>query len=116
MIEFLEDILISIIDYKPSFIGEASIDIDNCLWIRNDGGLIDLHFENQTYDKPDYKIYVRNTSNEQARSIIYSIYNKLKSYKQNNYVIIADRLPRFVGRDIKNRAIYSLTIQIQLGG
>ena len=76
----------------------------------------DNHFGKDTYDKPEYKIYVRNKSNEEAKRLINEIYHKLKNLVGSNYVIIIDRLPYYINRDIKYRSLYALKIEIQLGG
>ena len=112
----MEEIIRNLINMENTFIGEASVDIDNCQWITHESGIVDNHFEGDTYDKPEYRIYVRNTSNKLARSIINDIYHKLQNYVGANYVILIDRLPYYRNRDVQYRSIYALKIEIQLGG
>ena len=112
----MEEIIRHLINMDNTFIGEAPVDIDNCQWIATQSGMVDNHFKGDTYDKPEYRVYVRNTSNKLAKSIMYDIYHKLQNYVGANYVIIIDRLPYYLNRDIKYRSIYALKIEIQLGG
>lgn len=112
----MEEIIKGLIDMKNTFIGEAPVDIDNCQWITAQEGMIDNHFQGDTYDKPEYKIYVRHKSHIAAKNIIYDIYKKLQNHIGGNYVIIIDRLPYYINRDIKYRSVYALKIEIQLGG
>lgn len=112
----MEEIIRGLIGLENTFIGEAPVDIDNCQWIAQESGVVDNHFIGDTYDKPEYRIYVRNTSNKLARDIINSIYHKLQNHVGANYVIIIDRLPYYRYRDIQYRSIYALKIEIQLGG
>lgn len=112
----MEEIIRHLIRKQNTFIGEAPFEIDNCQWVVPISGVSDDHFGKDTYDKPEYKIYVRNNSNEAAREIMDEIYHKLKNYVGANYVIIVDRLPYYVNRDIKYRCLYALKIEIQLGG
>lgn len=112
----MEEIIKHLINLPNTFIGEAPVDIDNCQWITLNSGVIDNHFEGSTYDKPEYKIYVRNESNRIAKNIVHDIYNRLKNYKGANYVILIGRVPYYLNRDSKYRCLYALKIEIQLGG
>lgn len=112
----MEEIIRDLINMDNTFIGEAPSEIDNCQWIVFQSGVSDNHFGKDTYDKPEYKIYVRNTSNEEAKRLINEIYHRLKNLVGSNYVIIIDRLPYYINRDIKYRSLYALKIEIQLGG
>lgn len=112
----MEEIIRNLINLENTYIGEAPVDVDNCQWIMAHSGAVDNHFQGDTYDKPEYKICVRNTSNFAAKNIIYDIYKKLQNHVGGNYVIIIDRLPYYISRDDKYRCVYALKIEIQLGG
>lgn len=112
----MEEIIRGLINLNNTFIGEAPIDIDNCQWIASRSGISEIHFDKDTYDKPEYNIYVRNESNKAAKDIMYDIYKRLQNYVGANYVIIIDRLPYSINRDDKYRSVYALKIEIQLGG
>lgn len=102
--------------YSNTFIGDGSIDMDDCQWIRADSGISRVHFDKETYDYPKYSIYVRARNNADAKQKVNDIYHMLHNYVGDNFVILTDRLPRFVGRDAKDRAIYSFRVEYQLGG
>ena len=112
----MEEIIKNLINLDNTYIGEAPVDIDDCQWISFQSGVSEDHFEGDTYDRPEYKITVRNTNNYKAKQIINDIYHKLKNYVGANYVIIIDRLPYYLNRDVKYRSLYALKIEIQLGG
>lgn len=114
----IEEIIRALIEsaYKPVYIGEGPIDVDNCQWIRSNSGRSDVHFDKETYDYPNYTIYVRARNNQDAKQRIDKIYHILNNYVGANFVILTDRLPRYNGRDEKDRAIYSFRIEYQLGG
>lgn len=112
----VEEILCSIINLDNSYIGEAPIDVDDCQWIRKTSGPSEDHFNDDTYDKLGFRIYVRGISNEESNKRIYNIYKTLKNYKGANYVIVINRLPYYIGKDVKCRNAYALNIEFQLGG
>lgn len=112
----IEEIIRNIIDLPKTYIGEAPLDVYECQWIRSLSGKSKTFFDKDTYDYPEFNIYVRDTSNAVAKERVDSIYHKLKNYVGANYVILANRLPHFVGRDNKYRAIYAFKIEYQLGG
>ena len=89
--------------YKNTYIGDCSIDIDDCQWIR-------------AYDQPKYTIYVRARNNADAKKRVEKIYHILNNYVGQGFVILTDTLPRYNGRDTKDRAIYSFRVEYQLGG
>lgn len=102
--------------YKHTYIGDASIDIDDCQWIRSNSGISRNHFDKNTYDYPKYTIYVRARNNATAKQKVNNIYHMLKNYTGSGFVILADSLPRYNGRDTKDRAVYSFRVEYQLGG
>lgn len=102
--------------YKNTYIGDCSIDIDDCQWIRANAGRSDVHFDKQTYDYPKYTIYVRARNNADAKNRVEKIYHILNNYVGQGFVILTDTLPRYNGRDAKDRAIYSFRVEYQLGG
>lgn len=112
----VEEILSNIINLGSTYIGEAPIDVDDCQWIVKASGPSEDHFNRDTYDKLGFRIYVRGISNEESNKRIYDIYKLLKSYIGANYVIVVNRLPYYIGRDVKYRNIYALNIEFQLGG
>ena len=102
--------------YKNTYIGDASVDVDDCQWIRSNSGRSDVHFDKETYDYPKYTIYVRARNNVNAKARIEAIYHMLHNYVGQGFVILTDSLPRYNGRDTKDRAIYSFRVEYQLGG
>ena len=112
----VEEILCDVINLNNTYIGEGPIDIDNCQWIRSTSGPSEDHFDKNTYDKFSFRVYVRGTSNEESKQRMDSIYKKLKSYIGANYVIVVNRLPHYMGSDVKYRHLYALNIEFQLGG
>lgn len=112
----VEEILYSIINLTNTYYGEGPLDIDNCQWIMRTSGPSDDHFNKDTYDRLGFKIYVRRKSNEESKNIVNDIYKKLKSYVGYGFVIIVNRLPYYIGSDVKYRHLYSLNIEFQIGG
>lgn len=102
--------------YNKTYIGDGPIDVDDCQWIKADSGASKVHFDKETYDYPKYIIYVRARNNADAKQRIENIYHMLHNYAGNGFVILTSRLPRFVGRDAKDRALYSFRVEYQLGG
>lgn len=102
--------------YNNVFIGEAPIDVDECVVVRATSGYSRVYFDKDTYDYPNYTIYVRSGNNQRAKQLVDQVYHSLVNYTGNGFVILTDRLPRFVGRDEKNRALYSFKVEYQLGG
>ena len=102
--------------YNNVYIGEAPIDVDECVVIRATSGSSKVHFTKETYDYPSYTIYVRSGNNKRSKELVDQVYHTLVNYTGFNFVILTDRLPRFVGRDEKNRALYSFKVEYQLGG
>ena len=102
--------------YKNTYIGDGSIDVDDCQWIRANAGRSDVHFDKQTYDYPKYTIYVRARNNADAKKRVKNIYHILDNYVGQGFVILTDTLTRYNGRDTKDRAIYSFRVEYQLGG
>ena len=102
--------------YENTYIGDASIDVDDCQWIRPNSGRSDVHFDKETYDYPKYTIYVRARNNADAKKRVDAIYHLLNNYVGQGFVILTDNLPRYNGRDDKDRAIYSFRVEYQLGG
>lgn len=112
----VEEILCNIINLNDTYIGEGPIDIDNCQWVRKLSGPSEDHFGKDTYDKLSFRVCVRGKSNEESRQRMDNIYKTLKSYVGANYVIIVNRLPYYMGSDVKYRHLYTLNIEFQLGG
>lgn len=112
----VEQQIYNIIDTPNTYIGDASYDVDNCQWIAQAGGGSLVHFNRDTYDYVDYSVSVRNKSNKVALEIIKTIYDKLKNYAGESFSIIISRLPSYLGKDDKNRVVYTCYIQYQLGG
>ena len=112
----VEEILDNIINLNNTYIGEAPIDIDDCQWIRSTSGPSEDHFKGDTYDMLGFRIYVRGISNQESNKRIYDIYKTLKNYIGANYVIVVNRLPYYIGKDVKYRNIYALNIEFQIGG
>lgn len=112
----LEDEIRSIINLSNTYIGEAPIDVDNCQWIVTASGESQFHFGNKSYDSPEYIIMLRGLLNEEVLGRCDKVYHLLKSFVGNGFIIITKRTPHFVGRDDKNRPVYSFKIQYQLGG
>lgn len=102
--------------YKHTYIGDGPIDVDDCQWIRSESGSSEVHFGKKTYDYPVYTIYVRARNNVDAKKRVDNIYHMIHNYVGSNFVILTDRLPRYNGRDAKDRAIYSFRVEYQLGG
>ena len=50
--------------YKNTYIGDASIDVDDCQWIRSNSGRSDVHFDKETYDYPKYTIRYITAANQ----------------------------------------------------
>ena len=99
-----------------TYIGDAPVDVDECAWVRADSGNIKNHFDKSTYDYPTYVVYVRAKDNESSKGRIYDIYHILNNYVGEGFIIVAENLPRYNGRDNKHRATYSFRITYQLGG
>ena len=114
----IEEIIRALIEssYKNTYIGEGPIDVDDCQWVRADSGISVVHFDKKTYDYPKYTIYVRARNNADAKQRVNAIYHILNNYTGQDFVILTDRLPRYVGRDAKDRALYSFRVEYQLGG
>lgn len=112
----MEEIIKNIIGLNNTYIGEAPIDVDECQWIRVMSGRSEVHFEKDTYDHLYYSICCRGKSNQEAKNRIKQMYDALKNYTGQNYVILIERTPYYVGRDDKYRAIYKFEIEYQLGG
>lgn len=102
--------------YTHTYIGQGPIDVDDCQWVKADSGISSVHFDKKTYDYPKYTIYVRARNNATAKQRVENIYHMLHNYTGSGFVILTDRLPRFVGRDAKDRALYSFRVEYQLGG
>lgn len=102
--------------YNETYIGDCPVDVDDCQWIKADSGVSKVHFDKETYDYPKYTIYVRARNNADAKQRVENIYHMLNNYTGNGFVILTSRLPRFVGRDAKDRALYSFRVEYQLGG
>ena len=111
-----EEQIRSIINLPNTYIGEAPIDVDDCQWIRLGSGVSRIHFAKETYDKPHFSIVCRGVKNREVQERTRQIYNTIKNYVGNGFVIIIARLPHFVGRDDKGRTLYSFRIEYQLGG
>lgn len=116
--EHIADIIkyIKRIPYKYVYIGDAPIDVDECVVIRAASGTSKVHFEKETYDYPHYTIHVRASTNQRANDLVSRVYDRLANYTADNCAILIRHLPHFVGRDQKNRSLYSFTIEYQLGG
>ena len=111
-----EEQIRSIINLPNTYIGEAPIDVDDCQWIRLGSGVSRIHFAKETYDKPHFSIVCRGVRNREVKERTRQIYDAVKNYVGNGFVIIIARLPHFVGRDDKGRTLYSFRIEYQLGG
>lgn len=98
------------------YIGDASIDVDNCSWIITSSGKSLVHFNKDTYDYPNYIVYVRGVNNREVNIRVDNIYQLLNNYVGDGFVILTKQLPSYIGRDQKHRAIYSFRIEYQLGG
>ena len=98
------------------YIGDAPIDVDDCSWVRASGGTSQVHFDKETYDYPSYIVYTRGVNNVDAKYKINKIYDLLKNYVGQGFVILVRQLPRYTGRDQKHRAHYSIRVEYQLGG
>lgn len=117
MLQIEETIRSLILSADPRvYIGEASIDVDDCSWIVSVSGRSNVHFNKETYDYPSYIVYVRGVDNKEAKARVDKVYHKLNNYTGSSFVILTKQLPRYVGRDQKHRAIYSFRIEYQLGG
>ena len=113
----IEEKLVSIVNLKNTYIGEGPIDVDDCQWIRATSGTSKVHFLKDTYDRPTYSIYVRGKNNQEAHKRLEVIYKRLKCYtEQPDVAILITRLPTFVGRDDKNRSVYTFQLEYQTGG
>ncbi len=112
----IEEKLVKLIDKSNTYIGEPAVDVDNCQWIRFNGGETIIYFGKYTYDQPRYTIFMRDESNEVVCKLADEIYHKLANYTEPHFAITMLRLPLFVGRDEKYRSVYSLQIECHLGG
>lgn len=112
----IEELLLERIDMPSTYIGEAPMEVDDCQWIRTMDGRAQRYFGQDYMDYPSYAIYVRAKSNEVALARIKSIYRSIRTYASVAPGIIATRTPRFVGRDVKNRAVYVFRIMCMTGG
>lgn len=107
----IEEDIVRLINHPNTFIGKASIDVDNCQWIKAISGISDPYFDKINLDKPEYAVYIRDVSNQAASLRTQEIYKRLR-----NCDITIIRLPTYVGEDDKHRNIYSFHIQYQIGG
>ena len=102
--------------YPNVYISAAPVDLDSCVWIRAAAGTSIVHFEKTTYDRLEFTIGVRDLKNAKALDTVDGVYHLLANYVGKGFVILAKRLPHFVGRDAKDRAVYSFQIEYQIGG
>ena len=112
----IEKQIYDIIDTKDTYIGEAPLDKSVCQWIKQSGGRSKVHYGKDTYDYLHYSIVIRGISNEETLQRSKIIYDKIKNYTGNSFSIIINRTLTFVGRDIKDRSVYSFQIEYQMGG
>lgn len=112
----IEEKIKGIIDLPNTYIGECPIDTPNAQWIKYSSGSSNVHFNKDTYDRPEYTIFVRGTNNKEASERVKLVYDKLKNYTGGEFVILIKRLPHYVGRNEKYQSIYSFRIEYQLGG
>jgi hypothetical protein len=56
--------------YENTYIGDASIDVDDCQWIRPNSGRSDVHFDKETYDYPKYTIYVEHVITRMPKNVL----------------------------------------------
>lgn len=111
----LEVFLRNLID-EEAYVGDAPYDVDNCVWLRATSGTSDVYFNKQNVDKPRYSIYVRDIKNQEACALADKILNRVRNYTDATKTLIVTRLPSFVGRDERNRSVYTLQIELQVGG
>ena len=111
-----EENIYNIINLDNTYIGYAPIDVDDCQWIRSLSGDSELHFLGETYDKPKFAIGCRGLKHQEVKERSRELYNKLKNYIGEDFVIITKSLPHIVGKDESSRFIYSFNIEYQLGG
>lgn len=112
----IEQTIVDIINTKNTFIGNLAMDIDNCQCVKSMSGSIKHHFGCTTYDYPKFIVYVRGTNNKETLERAKQIYDKVKHYVGDGFVIFSIRLPMFVGRDAKDRSVYNFQLEYQLGG
>lgn len=112
----IEEKIKDIMSAPNTYIGEAPIDVAICQWINSTGGESRVHFDHRTYDYPKYTIFVRGTSNEEAKDRANALYHKLQNFVGNGFIIVMNRTPYFLGRDDRYRSIYAFKIEYQLGG
>lgn len=112
----IEELIKSYITYSDTYIGEAPYDKDVCQWIRLSSGNPKVHFGTETFDKVYYSIYIRGNNNQETSTRTKTIYDTLKTIIECEGALITSRLPSFVGRDDKNRSVYTFQLEFQLGG
>lgn len=111
----IEQKLYQIINQSNTYIGEAPVDMDDCQWIRASGGEAVVHFGKGDYNRPSYAIYVRGVSNEETYKRTLELFAKIRNFTDSISAFIATRLPQYVGKDEKNRSVYTFQIQYQSG-
>lgn len=102
--------------YSNVYIGDAPLEVNDCVWIKAASGRPEVYFDKDTYDYPNYIVYARGVNNKDAKDVIEKVYHALHMYVGTNFVILAKQLPVYSGRDQKHRAHYSFRIEYQLGG
>lgn len=105
-----------LLDLPNTYLGEAPLEINNCQWIVTSSGTSSIFFGKETIDKPEYAIYVRDENNHEASVRAQECLKKLQNWNDEHNALIVLRLPNYVGRDEKQRSVYSFRIQFILGG
>lgn len=111
-----DTLIVQLLDLPNTYIGEAPPSVDSCQWVVSSSGFSNTFFGKSTINKPEYAVYVRDNSNNEANTRAQKCFKKLQNWNDENNALIATRLPSYVGRDEKHRSVYSFRIQFIIGG
>lgn len=103
----------AIINRPNTYIGEAPIDVANCQWIRLNAGDPQTFFGKDVYEHMHFMIMARGELNAEVKTRIFEIYYKLQNFVGTEFAIVMNRIPHYVGRDDKDRAIYGFSLDYQ---
>lgn len=111
-----DELIVQLIDLPNTYIGEAPLEHDTCQWVKLSSGTSKIFFGRKTIDRPEYVVYVRDSSNKSAYDTAQACFKKLQLWNDEHRSLIVTRNPSYVGRDEKHRCVYSFRVQFITGG